>query len=382
MHILVTSPIPSHPQNHGNRARVTALCKELQRQGAEIHYVYGGMEDLQESDELAMRDAWDHVYVLPRQGLQARKQSHRKYHRIDDWYIDAVTSITQRILDIWKIDYCIANYVWFSKWLDHVPVGIPKYIDTHDVFADRHQRLAADGLEANWYSTTRDEEARGMARADTVIAIQENEEAVLKSLGHPSVITLGHFIETDFQTPATWATDRKIQVGYMASDNPINQQSLRDMNAALTSRPELLERYDFVLAGAICVSPAATDTPFKKLGFVHDIRGFYQNIDVVINPNVGGTGLKIKSVEAMAYGKAMVATKDAMVGLNSNHTAHQLSNAHDICEFLGNHMDANAVSGLEGASRMIAHTYVSKQKKTLEHLFPDVYVPSADGLPT
>ncbi len=381
MHILVTSPIPSHPHNHGNRARVTALCQELQKQGAEIHYVYGGLEDLKEGDELAMRDMWDHVYVLPRQGLKARKQSHRKYHRIDDWYIDAVTDITQRIMAIWKIDYCIANYVWFSKWLEHVPADIPKYIDTHDVFADRHKRLVADGLEASWYSTTPAEENLGMKRADTVIAIQEQEEAIFKSGGHPSVVTLGHFIATDFQRPVTITAGRKIKVGYMASDNPINQQSLTDMNAAIAARPNLLERYDFHLAGAICNSSAASETPFKKLGFVDDISGFYQDTDIVINPNVGGTGLKIKSVEALAYGKAMVATKEAMVGLKSQHPAHQLSNAHDICDFLGALEDTDTISELEHLSRDVALSYLQAQKNTLQSLFPKLYSPSQDNQP-
>ncbi len=378
MHILVTSPIPSHPHNHGNRARVTALCRELQRQGAEIHYVYGGLEDLKEKDELAMREAWDHVYILPRQGLQARKQSHKKHHLIDDWYVDAVTGITQRILDIWRIDYCIANYVWFSRWLTDVPADIPKYIDTHDVFADRHKRLVADGLEATWYSTTSAEEARGMARADTVIAIQEQEARTLKSRKHPSIVTLGHFIETDFLAPAAVAPGAKVKAGYLASDNPINQQSLLDMNAAIAARPALLERYDFLLAGGICNSMPASDTPFTKLGFVDDVRGFYEDVDLVVNPNVGGTGLKIKSVEALAYGKALVATSDAMVGLESDQLAHQLSNADDICSFLASLETSTGIADLERSSQTVAQNYVAAQKQSLELLFPKLYASAPD----
>lgn len=373
MHILVTSPIPSHPQNHGNRARVTALCRALQAQGAEIHYVYGGLEELPDKHELAMREAWDHVHILPPRRSHEKKQSHKNHHLIDDWYVEAVTDVTQRILRTWAIDYCIANYVWFSRWLEHVPAGIPKYIDTHDVFANRHQRLAADGLEASWFSTTPAEEARGMARADIVLAIQSEEAKTFRATSNTDVMTLGHFIEPDFLEPSKTSHDRKVTIGYLSSDNPINQQSLRDMDKALKSRPELLEKYDFVLAGAICNSPAAAATAFRKLGFVENARAFYQATDIIINPNVGGTGLKIKSIEALAHGKALVATQDAMAGINSDRQAHSLAGAAEIADYLMMTDPAHIIGEGEKAARAVASQYVDDQKHALQHLFPRLF---------
>ena len=37
---LVVAPTPTHPQDHGNRKRIHAICAELQRQGAHVHYVH------------------------------------------------------------------------------------------------------------------------------------------------------------------------------------------------------------------------------------------------------------------------------------------------------------------------------------------------------
>jgi glycosyltransferase involved in cell wall biosynthesis len=42
-------------------------------------------------------------------------------------------------------------------------------------------------------------------------------------------------------------------------------------------------------------------------------------MDIVINPMVGGTGLKIKTVEALAYGRAVISTKAGASGLGIAH---------------------------------------------------------------
>lgn len=380
MHILVTAPIPSHPQNHGNRARVFALCKALQDAGAVIHYVYGGLEGLTEDQELAMRRTWDHVYILP--PLTAEIAPHKRPptgkggYGIDDWYRDEITSVTNRIMSIWNIKYCIANYVWYSRWLESVPSHIPKYIDTHDVFANRHARLAADGVAPNWFSTSVKEEAKALSRASKVLAIQDSEAEHFKALSNTPVVTLGHFIDPDF-LPSKPVKNRKPVAGLIASDNPINQSSLWALDSELSKRPEVIARYDLRLAGALSNSPAADNTHFKKLGFIESVEDFYQECDLILNPNIGGTGLKIKSVEALSYGKALIATEDAMVGINSN---HPLQNCQDIAAFCNAMATLDAekdIAGLEAAGRETIQAYTARQQAALAELFPLLFAAEA-----
>lgn len=370
MHILVTSPIPSHPQNHGNRARVTALCKALQSAGAQIHYVYGGLENLSAEQEQEMRAEWDFVYVLPLLRTKDRKQSFKSHHAIDDWYVDALGGVVKKILGTWRIHYCIANYVWFSRWLSDVPAGIPKLIDTHDIFADRHARLTADGIAPSWFSTTPDEENVGLNRADTVIAIQDAEAREFRTRTKTNVATLGHFIEPSFMELRKLDKNTKLTIGYMASDNPINQQSLEALVAGLVRQPALQQRFNFVLAGAICNGPAAQSDAFTKLGFVKDPASFYRDVDVVINPNVGGTGLKIKSIEAMAHGKPLVATRDAMIGIESDANCHDLDTPDDVLAFLDEKVSAEKLVEMSQLSKTIIIDYMTEQQKTLATLFP------------
>jgi len=371
MQVLVTSPIPSHPQNHGNRARVFSLCRTLQKRGYKIHFVYGGIEGLTEQQETAMRAAWDHVYIVPH-APGPRKQSHRKHHLIDDWYVPAVTDITNRILAIWKIDYCLANYVWFSQWLEQVPPGIPKYLDTHDMFANRHKSLKKDGILGNWYSTTPKEEAKAFNRADIVLAIQDNEASHFQKATTRRVETMGHYLAPNFLPVRTPEAGKKLKVGYLASGNPINQHSLHYFVRALNNRAALRDSCSFYLAGAICTSDTSEGSPFTKLGFVESPEAFYRDMDVILNPNMGGTGLKIKSVEALSFGKPLVATKDAMIGIDTYEAMHQCLDMLCLCDSLEQlAQSSESVLQLADTSRQTYERYCRAQLSSLNLLFPE-----------
>jgi len=370
MQVLVTSPIPSHPQNHGNRARVYSLCRTLQNRGYKIHFVYGGFEGLEPDQEMAMRNTWDHVYVVPHDP-SARKQSRRKHHMIDDWYVPQVTAITDRILKVWKIDYCLANYVWFSRWLTSVPEGVPKYLDTHDMFANRQKSLKKAGIKGSWYSTTPSEEAKAFKRADYVLAIQDSEAEKFKKVTKRPVETLGHYLPPQFLPPRKRVRGQKLRVGYLASSNPINQHSLHHFGKTLINRPRLSELCSFHLAGAICTSDTAHDTPFEKLGFVESVASFYEDMDIILNPNLGGTGLKIKSVEALSYGKPLVATADAMVGIATSDPLHKCKTLEALAEAL-EYLAANPdkIETLRQIGQSVFQNYSDAQTQTLDHLFP------------
>ena len=53
------------------------------------------------------------------------------------------------------------------------------------------------------------------------------------------------------------------------------------------------------------------------LGFVEDIKSLYAEAGVVISPLRAGSGLKIKLIEALAYGKAVVATPKTLQGVEA-----------------------------------------------------------------
>ena len=58
------------------------------------------------------------------------------------------------------------------------------------------------------------------------------------------------------------------------------------------------------------------DSSIRYSGWIDDLDQVYREASVVINPTVAGTGLKIKSVQALAHGKPLVAWTNGVEGLD------------------------------------------------------------------
>ncbi len=52
----------------------------------------------------------------------------------------------------------------------------------------------------------------------------------------------------------------------------------------------------------------------KVLGTVDDLAEIYRNVDVVVEPIWTGSGMKVKTAEALMHGKEILGTKEALVG--------------------------------------------------------------------
>lgn len=319
MRLLIVSPIPSHPQDQGNSARIFALGRLLQAAGAELHFLYHPLEGLTPAQLAAMQRDWDAVHIVPVTQINLAPRA-AGYHYLDDWYDPTVTARAEALHARYRYTAVIANYVWFSAVLSAFGPDTLKILDTHDVFGGRDQRFSAAGLAPEWFWTTPAEEARGLARADIVLAIQDHEAAQLRERGHADVRVLGHL--------PPWRRRRlrptaHPTIGYLASANPINLQSFHALRDALP--PYGVPGARLVVAGAICDRLGTATEPFQAIGRIDHVDTFYDQVDLVVNPMTFGTGLKIKSVEALFEGLPLVATSAAMTGLPARHPMHRLA---------------------------------------------------------
>lgn len=321
-HILIVSPIPSHPTTHGNRARLLQFALKLRARGFFLTLIYTGSEGLSETSEAQMRGFWDHMVLLPPTPGK-RKINPDREHQLDDWADDRLPAVIEEFCAVWHVDAVIVNYVWLSACLDAVPQNIVKIIDTHDVFGDRHAALRAQGVKVSFFSTSAAEEGQGLDRADLVIAIQDSEAKILAKRTRTPVKTLGHSPQIAFLPKRRREENTPLTVGYFASENPLNQHATKLLIEALEKDRGVLGRADWLLAGSICGTESGSRWPGRRVSWVDSPRDFYETVDIVINPHMGGTGLKIKSVEALTYGRPLVGTIDATVGLPTEHPLHR-----------------------------------------------------------
>ena len=331
--VLIVSPIPSHPQNQGNSARIYRMGRMFQLAGHPVHFIYFGLEGVTLQQAQDHQRCWDRFYYIQPDG-PAPAPSLGEYYHVDDWFDDRISLLVEELCSHWHYAVCLTNYVWCSRHLEVVPASILKVIDTHDVFGDRHLVARAAGLEPVWFYTSKALEAMALRRADLVIAIQDEEERYFCSLVDTPVTTVGYVIP-EYPLPVRVRSEgEKIRIGYLGSSNPFNVESIRQFQLAIQRYPQLMTEYEFHLAGTVCNGLAADDGLFKRWGLVDDVAEFYQAMDMLVNPMVGGTGLKIKSVEVIAYGKPLLATWDAMVGICQPEEQGVGKTPDDICQLL------------------------------------------------
>lgn len=313
-HVLVISPERSHPQNQGNNNRIYRFARALQELGATVHFLYCNHAWIHNlSHYRDMQDCWDHLHFV-NVAWPAKQRSFSDHYHIDDWYEPLLTPLVRRLCAQWNFSACIVNYVWFSKALEAVPAGVHKIIDTHDVFGNRADVCRQAGFAPDWYYTTPEQERRGLSRADTIIAIQPAEAAYYRSLFSGDVREIGYL--TPFTPLPRRAKEERPRIGYLASGNPFNVAALRAFEeAALRHWPEAKEQADFVLGGQICDVVGDGLRLFRATGRVDTVADFYRDVEMVLNPMAGGTGLKIKTLEAMAYNRPVLGTPSAFVGI-------------------------------------------------------------------
>ncbi len=355
--VLIVSPIPSEPRNQGNAARIAVVGEILQSAGCIVHFLYHKLEGLARDQADAMARCWDHVHTMdgpPREPYRPESGP----MSIDDWYDPRLSDFAAALHRRWAFAAVLVNYVWCSAVLDALPEDVVKILDTHDVFGDRDAVFRAMGLEPAWYWTTPAEEAIGLGRAHIVLAIQETEAETFRQRGHNDVRVLGHLLPLRSRSIRAERV-RAPHAGYLASGNPLNVLSFLQLRDAVRTHSVRATVGRLVLAGTIC--PKIDDpAPFELLGPVAEADTFYDACDVVLNPMAGGSGLKIKSVEAVHRGIPLIATESAMVGLPVTHDAHRLAGAEDVARFLlESRFDKHVLLALSAASEEIARLYRS-----------------------
>jgi len=326
LRVLMVSPTPTHPQDAGNRARIFQLAEEFRSLGNELFFLYYGMEaaDLDE-----MRAYWgERLVILPGRGkapgsLKTRlKDALRKLgpgrtlppggpNDVDDWYLPDLGETALRLHSREKFQVVWIEYVFLSKTLSVFDSSVLKVIDTHDVFSRRFEIMTARGIKPEWFSTTPEMEKRGLARADRVVAIQDRDAAFFQTLGLPQVVTIGHFIRPH---PLQGPPPRN-RILYIASDNSINLKAWESFTDEMLGRiEERLPDTSIRVAGRICLR--IPESPrYEKLGVVKDLDALYASTTLAVNPATWGTGLKIKSLESLAYGRPVVTTPVGIQGL-------------------------------------------------------------------
>jgi succinoglycan biosynthesis protein ExoO len=208
----------------------------------------------------------------------------------------------------------IAEYLWMAPCLRIVPEGVLRLLDTLDVMHVRAE-MYRDQPEGAWVECSRATETELLREADVVMAIQPDEQRVLAEMAPDKrVICVPHAVRVP-SLPGHGARrdDVVTFIGSRIQGNVVGLRSFIDV-----SWPEIRARRPDArlhVYGEVCTRLDRTASGVVLRGYAPDLATAYAEASVVINPVALGTGMKIKTAEALAHGKAVVSTTCGAVGL-------------------------------------------------------------------
>jgi hypothetical protein len=108
-----------------------------------------------------------------------------------------------------------------------------------------------------------------------------------------------------------------------------------------------------------------------KMGELSSLKSIYDLSDIVINPLTIGTGLKIKSIEALGFSKALISTSVGADGLEEGINSAFLlaNNAEEFCNALNSIIfDKNTYLNLCNKATEFVENWNSEIKDKLSNL--------------
>jgi glycosyltransferase involved in cell wall biosynthesis len=213
----------------------------------------------------------------------------------------------------------MAEYIFMAPYLKYASPATLKITDTIDVFARKKKEVCDRGVDFP-LACTKKEERKYLLNGDVVLGIQPDETRMLADMvPEKRVINVGVDMPCNISTnlPKEKTRDEK-SILIVAGSNPNNVHGVNQF--LQESWPDIYKTDSNVslrVVGSVCkhVLKEIVLDGVELVGLVDDLSVEYENADIVINPVVAGTGLKIKTIEAMSFGKPIISTPNGVEGI-------------------------------------------------------------------
>jgi glycosyltransferase involved in cell wall biosynthesis len=208
-------------------------------------------------------------------------------------------------------DLLIVQYIHLH-WVADFPLKETKvYLDAHDLLSERTKSFESFNRKSN--PITYEQELAYFRKFDKVMFMQKEEiEKVLPMIGEDHLLLCPHPIVPEVEVPFR---DEVETISFFGSPSWPNIDGIQWFHDAVL--PFLGEwGQKCIVNGTMSTSPLSIFSPRLAKGKIFSSLGdYYKSIDIAINPVLYGSGLKIKTVEALAYGIPLVATSAGAQGL-------------------------------------------------------------------
>ncbi len=369
-----------HPyKDEGQGAYMRLWLESLKKTGHEVHLVYY-QQDLRDTppESRSMAAAkFRHYHEIPVTSLLSGKNANGLNIDLDDWCGREVLREVGSLADQYDFEAAFVVYPFYTAVFTILPPETRKVLISPDSFADRNRRMLEQGYsKAGWVSITREGERKACLRADVIAAIKKEEALYFRKLTQgkrevacvPPVIPPAEFPGRHF--------DGTLRIGYIGSDTWVNRECLLEFLLSRAGSEFLSANSSVTIAGGVCEDLSVfrehkilEDQSISVKGKVERLEEVFAEADLIINPEKGGTGLKIKTIEPMYFGLPVVSTLAAADGLDSSSRFHKAASIREMVPLLEELLkDPTLLQDLAGSSREIAERVTRESLEALSRI--------------
>jgi glycosyltransferase involved in cell wall biosynthesis len=226
--------------------------------------------------------------------------------------------------------------------LDMLPLGvfldevhIPVILNEHNVESALLKRRceSVSNPVAKWYFTEQQRrlevfETQAVKNVTHAIACSEEDKVILKAMVPTQQISVvPNGVDTDFYQSGNVHAEVPYQLAFVGGMNWFpNRDAVNWFDQSVMK--ELIQKNQKIHLNVVGKSVEGMknihDQHITMLGFVEDTRPYIESASVIIVPIRVGGGTRLKVLEAMSMGKAMVSTSVGVEGIRVSHRKHVL----------------------------------------------------------
>lgn len=209
------------------------------------------------------------------------------------------------------------SYVDGISQLPYLPEQARIVIETHDLKFLSYAKTRGDSTTSVRTLAKLRGELSAIALADAVVAISPFEAQLYAALSTSTkVFYIPRYVAQPRVEVSFDPSELDYQLLFVGSENVLNVDGLSKFVAE--QRPLFAGR-KLAVCGRICAEPkilaaAAAHPEIELLGYVEDLAEPHARSRICLAP-VEGTGLKIKILDALRYGRPVLASASAIAGL-------------------------------------------------------------------
>lgn len=320
--ILIVADLPTHPIDGGNKMCIIQNSELLRNLDYDVYFLLYHRDFIPKHQLEATMNYWGNhflYFATPSIKRFIWKAKNRLFPRlrgnIDFYTPDSLINFINNLNETYKFTGLLVNYIWLSK-LAFCSIQ-QKAIYTHDVFTYRAQRITSS---YKWMSFKPNQEAKALQRFENILAIQNIEASFFSYLAPNSeVITI--------YSPAKFVSQPILankNILFFSGAGDLNLLGIRwFINLVYPLIKTENSETKLFIGGGICTLLKDEELPdgVELKGKYEDPSDFYLLGNIVINPVYSGSGLKIKTIEALAHGKWTVTHPHSAEGLFCQHIA-------------------------------------------------------------